>query len=371
MKAAIVSDHDVWTVKAREAVLRGGHHCPAANIYRLPEAVTGIPQARPELVLVCLSPDPERALEVIAQLHHLVAVPVLAIGPAKDAQLILRTLRTGATDFIEEAELATELQAALRRIQSEQGTVAEPARTIVLLAPSGGSGSSTLAVNIATVLAREHHKAMLLDLKLQSGGDLAALLDLKPTHTLADLCRNADAMDGSMFERSLVAHTSGVQLLAPPRNPDDMDDVTAAAIGRILALGRSMFPYVVVDLDHSFREEQKEVLRLANVVLLVMRLDFICLRNAQRTLDYLTGRVGIDRDAVQLVVNRYGQASEVPAASAEKALGVKILHYIPDDPKAVNRANNNGLPIVLESPSAKVSRSLAKLAQSVNGRHHA
>src|SRR6202007_2487548 len=122
-----------------------------------------------------------------------------------------------------------------------------------------------------------------------------------------------------MFERSLVTHSSGVQLLAPPRSLADVGHVTAEAIGRVLALGRSLFPYVIVDLDHSFRAEQEQVLRLANVVLLVVRLDFVSLRNTQRTLDYLTGQLGMSRDAIQLIVNRYGQAGEVPAARAEEA----------------------------------------------------
>ena len=43
--------------------------------------------------------------------------------------------------------------------------------------------------------------------------------------------------------------------------------------------------------------------------------------------------------------------------------------YIPDDVKTVNRANNSGIPVVLESPSAKVSKSMVALAASVNGRH--
>ena len=47
---------------------------------------------------------------------------------------------------------------------------------------------------------------------------------------------------------------------------------------------------------------------------------------------------------------------------------MKIAHYIPDDPKSVNRANNDGVPVVIESPSTKVSRSVAKLAASVNGK---
>ena len=35
-------------------------------------------------------------------------------------------------------------------------------------------------------------------------------------------------------------------------------------------------------------------------------------------------------------------------------MGRKIAHYIPEDAKAVNRANNHGVPVMIEAPSAKV-----------------
>ena len=71
------------------------------------------------------------------------------------------------------------------------------------------------------------------------------------------------------------------------------------------------------------------------------------------------------------MVNRYGQPKEVPYAKAEEALGLKISHYVPDDPKTVNRANNNGVPVILESPSAQGRQVPRKLAASVNGQHNA
>ena len=69
------------------------------------------------------------------------------------------------------------------------------------------------------------------------------------------------------------------------------------------------------------------------------------------------------------MANRYGQPKELPYSKAEEALGVKIGHYIPDDPKTINRANNSGIPAVLDSPRANVCRSIARLAVEVNGRH--
>jgi pilus assembly protein CpaE len=281
--------------------------------------------------------------------------------------LVLRALRAGADEYIDASELEAELEAALARWRVEAKDHDRAGRVIALLAPSGGSGSSTLAANVATVLAKEHQTSLLMDLKLQSG-DLAALLDLKPTHTVADLCQDISRVDRVLFERTLVRHASGVQLLAAPLSLADTGYVNAEGVCQALALGRASFPYVVVDLDNSFRGEQTAVLRQADVVLLVLRLDFASLRNAKRMIDHLK-ELGIESDRVRLVVNRHGQPKEVPAAKAEEALGLKIAHYVPEDAKSVNRSNNNGVPVVLEAPSSRVSRSLTKLAISVNGQH--
>jgi pilus assembly protein CpaE len=366
MQAFLVSDQESQSIKVRQLLLRTGADCPAARVLSLDLAAAHLTMERPDLVVIVLSPDPEKALNVLAEVRAVAPARVLAIGPASDPKLIRRAYQLGASDYVDEFELETELVGALSRLKGEASLPAETGRTIAVLGPSGGCGASTLAVNVATVLAKHHKKALLFDLKLEAG-DLAALLDVRPTYTLADLCQNASRLDRVMFERSLAQHESGVHLLAPPRNIADTRYITPEGVRQALSLGRALFPYVILDLDHSFRDEQVQSLRQADLVLLVLRLDFTALRNTQRTLDYL-GQIGIARDRVRLVVNRYGQPKEVPAAKAEEALGVKIFHYVPDDPKTVNRANNNGVPVVLESPSAKVSKSVSQLAVSINGR---
>ena len=78
-----------------------------------------------------------------------------------------------------------------------------------------------------------------------------------------------------------------MHLLAPPRHFDDVARITTEGVQQAIELARSAFPYVLVDLDHSFRPEQAEVLRRSDLVLLVLRLDFASLRNARRALEYL------------------------------------------------------------------------------------
>jgi pilus assembly protein CpaE len=368
MHAYIISNHEATTIKVREVLLQQAVNCPAAHVLSLDLAVAKLAGTRPDFIVLILSPDVELGLSVLAHVPNSAQSRLLVIGPASDPKLILQALRLGADHYIDEADPLPELAEGIQRLRADAGLEAEPGRLISILAPSGGSGSTTLAANIATVLAKAHGKCALIDLKLESG-DLASLLDLKPAHTLADLCQNAARLDRVMFERSLVPHSSGVHLLAPTRTFAEVSQVTTEGVRQAMALARLLFPYVVVDVDHWFREEQIVVLRQSDVIILVMRLDFTSVRNMKRTMEHLE-RLGIDKGRVHLVVNRYGQPKEVPAAKAEEALGVKIAHFIPEDAKTVNRANNSGIPVVLESPSAKVSKCVSRLAASVNGRAH-
>jgi pilus assembly protein CpaE len=371
----LISDNEALGAQIREILIREGEDVPASHMLSLDVAAGYLAHALTDLVVLILPADPERALTALGVLESFgkaegrARARVLAVGPASDPKLVLRALRGGIDDYVDESELEVELKAALLRWRAGRTSQSQVGRSIVLLAPSGGSGSSTLAVNVAAALAKQHKRSALIDLKLHVG-DLSALLDLKPVYTLADLCLNVSRIDRVLFERALMRHQSGIHLLASPRTLADVAHVIPEGVRQALAQALFAFPYVVVDLDHSFREEQTVALRQADVVLVVLRLDFTSLRNTQRALEHLE-QIGVAGNRVRLVVNRYGQPKELPASKAEEALGMRIAHYVPDDPRTVNRANNNGVPLILEAPSSRISKSVLKLAASVNGQHKA
>jgi len=366
MQAFIVSDHESIGNRVRQVLLFEGLDCQAAHAVSLDLAAEHLAKRQPDLVVMVLGNDPERALIVMGEVLRKMKSRVVVVGPAS-SKLVIRALRGGAADYVDEGDLEAELQAALRQPRDEESGRAGAGRLIAVLAPSGGSGSSTLATNVAAALAKEHKEVALVDLNLEAG-DLPALLDLKPIYTLADLTQNVARMDRVLLERSLVRHASGVHLLASPRTFGAAASVTPEGVDQALNLARAVFPYVVVDIDHGYCDVQMRAIRQADVILLVFRLEFAALRNTRRTLDHLE-QLNIDKTRVRLIVNRYGQPKEVPAAMAEEALGVKIFHFVPDDPRAVIRANNNGVPFVLEAPSAKVSKNVTRLAMSINGAH--
>src|SRR5262249_55236769 len=156
----------------------------------------------PEVLVVLLPPDPEAGLAALREIRSLYPGRVLVVGPAVDAQLILRAQRGGADQYLDQAALEAELEAVLTRFRTGAEKQTELGRLVSVLSVSGGSGSSTIAVNLAALLAGGKKTSVLLDLK-PGVGDLAALLNLKPTHTLADLCLGGVRIDRFVFERSL------------------------------------------------------------------------------------------------------------------------------------------------------------------------
>ena len=77
--------------------------------------------------------------------------------------------------------------------------------------------------------------------------------------------------------------------------------------------------------------------------------------------------IGLEGNRVRFVVNRYGERRQLKIAQAREVLQHEITDFIPDDARSINREINEGLPIVLQRPRARISRSLTKLAFSVNG----
>jgi pilus assembly protein CpaE len=368
MQAYLVCEDEQLGRSIQQVLVRERVECPISSLITFAQAARRLADGPSDLIIAVLPEDPLRsveALELLADVPRGERTVVIAVGPAADAKLVIRALRGVVDDYVDVTEMESELVASLAGWRRKWAVDRPEGRLIAVLAPSGGAGSSTISASLAVLMAKQFGSVALVDMKLETG-DLAELLDLKPTYSLADLSKNVDRLDEVLLRRTLVEHASGVHLLASPRALGDVDVVTPEGVRRTIGLTRAMFPSVVVDLDHRFGQEQMDVLRQADVILLVLRLDFTSLKNAARFLDHLDG-VGIDMDRVRVVVNKSGQPKEVPLAKAEEALKRKVFLAIPDEPKVVNRANNNGVPVVLDAPSSKVSKCLIKLAQGIQG----
>jgi pilus assembly protein CpaE len=366
MRTYLVCEDESLGGSIRNVLLRERVECPVTSLTTYAQAAKRLAEGPADLIVAVLPDDPIKsveALDLLATVHRGEQTVVIAVGPAADAKLVIRALRGVVDDYVDVNEMETELVASLAGFRKNWAPPRPDGRLVAVLAPSGGAGSSTIAASLAVLMARQAGSAALVDLK-HATGDLASLLDLKPTYSLADLSKHLDRLDEVLLRRTLVEHTSGVHLLAAPRLLADASAITVEGTREVIRLARSAFPSVVVDLDHDFGDEQVEVLRQADAVLVVLRPDFTSLRNVARFLEHLD-TLGIARDRIRVVVNQAGQAGEVSLAKAEETLNTRMISSIPHEPKVVQRAGNNGVPVVLAAPSSKVAKCLVKLAQAI------
>lgn len=337
-----------------------------------------ISQSVPDVAVVSLDSDQTKALQLIAQMTaEMPDVPILAISARGDGQTILQALRNGAREFLTVPVVLEELLKALQRLQrarpggeSRNGTETTTkveSLVIAVLGSRGGVGCTSIAVNLAATLAQDpSHNAALIDLDLALG-DADVALDLMADYTLADVALNIDRLDLQFLRRSLSKHSCGLSLLPHPVQMEDASLIREDHLQRVIGLLRASYTHLVLDLSKSFSPTDVTALRMADIILLVAQLDLSSLRNVVRMMVTL----GTDENLaskVQIILNRVGSDTDISLKKAEETIGKPIYWQVPNEPKPLVEARNNGTPLLMYAPKSKVQQSIAGLAEAVCGR---
>lgn len=369
LKILVGAEDPQLAAAVQEVLLHMGLRCEPRQVVPLDQVVEQAGLDAPALVIVQQPQGSAAATELLRELSNVCRAHLICLGPADDPKRIMAVMQAGAHEYLDESLWSSMLTESLVRFKSRPNLSVErehPSHVIGIMTAVGGAGGSTIAANVATSLAAKHGSALLMDLRLQSG-DLASLLDLQPSFTLADLSQNLSRLDDSLFEQILCRHTSGVHLLAAPTDATAAEAVSIKGVRRAMTMGIRRFPYLVMDLGSSFSAVHQEAIMRADVLAVVLRLDYSSIRNARRILDQFDS-LGIDRDKVRLIVNRYGEAKQLSLSQVQVALGREVALALPEEPATINWSINNGQMAVTAKPRAKVSRRLQELSSLLNGK---
>src|SRR5215471_11631205 len=206
---------------------------------------------RPDVILVDIPTDsPTPALHAIELFHQeMPATAVFAIGSMAQPQLIVSAMRSGAKEFIERPTTTTDLLEAFVRLSTSQRKVKREGsrgKVFTVVNAKGGSGATTVAVNLALALQAAHSNVALVD--VAPLGHAALHLDLKPPFNVGDAIRNLHRMDSSLLESFMVRHSGGLQVLAGTNAPAAVEPSTAE-FAKLFDMLASNFRYVLVDVS--------------------------------------------------------------------------------------------------------------------------
>jgi pilus assembly protein CpaE len=300
-------------------------------------------------------------------------VPIIMLTSEKEVEQKVRGLRAGADDYLvkpfHQAELLARMRGLLTRFDAATGSGSRGrpplGKMVAFYGAKGGVGATTIAINTAIALhSGLDRKVALVDAVLQFG-DHRVFLDLgNDRKSVTDLMAVAQA-DVDLLKSVLVKHDSGVDLLLAPTSPEEADLITPERFAGVLAMLRSIYDYVIVDVDKRLGDLVLSVLDHADEVHIVMTADLSCLKNVRLVLEALR-KVGFDPKRLKLVLNRSNAFTGVSVSAAEGALKREFETKIPNEYRIAISAQNTGSPFNFSKPDSALSKEIVELAQSID-----
>ncbi len=343
-----------------------------------PALLEAIRSRPPMLVLMPFGDDPRDVAKVAKELNMMQpAVPVAAIfrpngfrDSVSESSVLIDSLRAGVRDFLRRPVSTTELRTLIDNIAQSSETAPAAGgqtfgRVVSFISNKGGVGKSTMAVNTAVGLALRHPgRVLLIDASLQMGV-AAALLDIRPEATLADVAAERDRLDVTMIRQMAIQHPSGLHLLAAPSDAVLAMDVDDTLIARIITLARRTYDYVIIDTFPMFDRVVVAALDLSDRAFVVVENVVPTLLGAISLLNVLE-RIGFPAERQRLIVNRNQSISGNLALSDIAARLQRSIDYVFPFDKRVIAAANLGQPVGLHSMRfSGFSRMLQQLVNDV------
>ena len=344
-----------------------------------------------EFIAIAVDDQDEEDLTLIGDIIKTAAamdISVILIAEEVSPIALHQLLRLGANDFIPYPLPDGELHTAIERIRTPVAPVPElvPEEKKSTLKSSGdrhgvvfpvhaiagGTGASTLAVNLAWELATasksDNPLVCLLDFNLQFGS-ISTYLDLPRREVIYEMLSDTEAMDNDSFMQALQNYNDKLHVLTAPTDMLPLDFVTSEDINRIIDLARANFDYVVIDMPSTLVSWTEAVLNQADVYFATLELDMRSAQNVLRMVRALKAE-DLPFQKMRFVLNRAPKFTDLNGKSRVKrlseSLDIDIEIQMPDGGKQVVQAGDHGLPMAQSAAKSPLRKEYAKLAKSLH-----
>ena len=354
------------------------------------EAIEIAQEVEPDVILMDINmPDMDgiAATEAIRQKRSFVQVIILSVQG--DPNYMRRAMLAGARDFLTKPPMGDELISAIRRAgtmahqeRAKGGTTSNitssglpsvpsisssQGKIVVVYSPKGGTGCTTLAVNLGIALHNDETRAVIVDGNLQFG-DVAIFINEQGKNTILDLASIVDELDPEIVGDVMVKHNaSGVHVLAAPSRPEQAEAVSGKDFLQILQYLRRLYAYVIVDTPSLLTDVVLSSIDESDIIVLIATQEIPAIKNTRLFLD-LVASLGVDRERIVFAMNRYDKRIGITPEKIGENLKTEVAAIIPLDERIVIPSVNRGVPFILGNKTQPASRGILALAESVRSR---
>jgi len=343
---------------------------------------------KPDVVLMDINmPDMDGiiATELIRQQHPFTQIVILSVQ--NDQNYMRRAMLAGARDFLTKPPALDELTSAIRRAgkmaRDEKAKSAAQlglaggglsggspfayGKIIVVYAPKGGTGATTIAVNLAIALQNEETPVAIVDANLQFG-DVAVFLNEPVRNSILDLAPRTDELDPEVVHEVLISHSSsGVKILAAPTKPEYAENVSGEQFGKVLKFLRTMFSYVIVDASSSLTDVVLAAMDSSDLVVLLTTQEIPAIKNTRLFLD-LASVLGIEQNRIIFALNRFDKRISITPEKIGESFKHEISVVVPFEDRIVVPSVNRGVPFMLGDRTRPIAKSILSLAETIRQR---
>jgi len=342
------------------------------------EAVALAKRLKPDIILMDINMPVMGGIEAtrIISVEMAMTTAVVIVSVQGEQEYLREAIAAGARGYLVKPFSADELVSTIRRthdMEIQRRARLMPSmplqrklgRVISVFSAKGGVGKTVIAVNLAAELGKERDcKVVLVDLDLQFG-DVAIMLDTSPVRTIANIAREREEeVDSETVEACLLAHNTGIHVLASPLRPEQAEAVTEGHVEAVLGLLAESYDFVVVDLPQRLDDISLAGLDMADTILLVTSTDLPSIKNAKVCLEIMES-LGYESSKVKLALSRPSREHGLDINEIEKTLERKVDVYIPNEERVVSQSVNKGTPFVISYPTAKVSLAIRDLVRII------
>jgi pilus assembly protein CpaE len=350
------------------------------------QAIEMAQEMKPDIILMDINMPGVDGIGASQTISELVPhSQIIIMSVQSDADYLRRAMLAGARDFLTKPFGGDELINAIRRVHAKRPAVAAPkvgrggapvdgrddggkpqdeGKLITVFSPKGGSGCTTIAINLAVSLANQGRRTILVDGSLQFG-DVAVMLNLKNITTLVDVIERINEMDADFISSVVQVHKSSLHVLLSPPRPEMADIITEEHMKTVLELLRESYEFVIIDTSSALNDIALAILDISDRILLVTQQNLPSLKNISRFFD-LSNSLDYEPQKVWMVVNRATNKQGISVKDIENTLKRPVMVTIPANDLICNAAANEGVPVV-SGPGQKqpVGQSMINLANKI------
>jgi pilus assembly protein CpaE len=238
-------------------------------------------------------------------------------------------------------------------------------RVVSVFSPKGGVGKTTIAFNLAVALGQMGAATALIDGSLQYG-DLRALLRV-PNDVPSIMDLPTDRVAEHDLREVMWRDPAGIDILLAPPRVEMADMINARDIEKTIAILRRLYDAIVIDTATSLSETTLAFLDGSDVILSIVTYDSTTIHNTIAANEAFES-IGYTPDKIKYLLNRSDSSGGIGREELVRSLGRKPEFEVVSDGRLVVQANNEGIPFVVSSPDAAVSRDVKKAATVLLGR---